>query len=211
MNWLRRNVTEDVYSDMEGEAGTVVCFHGNGGNGYAWADSGTDKGAFTEALIERGFSVVCPTARDDTWNDWSGSGNRDIQNVNRILDRLAARRPFFLVGHSNGGGFATRYAVFGNIRPSAIQYSNASGIENILKTGNYTFPTLFNYSPNDPIVAVKDVRQAVTTLTKRRQTVSAQDLSARYAAGGYAHEHEFVNTADTSGPWFLQMEAARQN
>lgn len=209
MNFLKRNILEDVYSDMEGEAGTVVCFHGAGGNGYAWANADSDKGRFTAALIAQGFSVVCPTARDDQWNDLSGSGNRDIQNVNRILDRLEARRPFFLVGHSNGGGFVTRFSAFGDIRPVAVQYSNASGIENVLKTKNYTPPSLFCYSPGDPVVDVRDVQKAVQTLQKRRLTVEARDLSAIYAAGGYAHQHEFVNTAATSGPWFLAMEAAR--
>ena len=209
MSFFRRNILEDVHSDMSGDLGTVLCFHGGQGNGFRWADLDNDKGRFAAALVAQGFSVVCPTARDEMWSTENKSGNKDVQNVNRILKQLNAHRPYFLVGHSNGGGFACRYAAFGDIKPVAVQYSNSFGILEILKSKNYEIPSLFNYSPNDPSVDAQKVAEAVSILQRRRVTVEANDLSAYYAAGGYEHEHEFVNTAATSGPWFLAMEAAR--
>lgn len=205
-----RNILEDVHYNMDGDLGTVICFHGGQGNGFRWANIDNDKGRFAAALVEQGFSVVCPTAQDESWSNVNKSGNKDVQNVNKILKRLEARRPFFLVGHSNGGGFAARFAALGDIRPVAVQFSNSFGITEILKTKNYKSASLFNYSPNDPSIEERRVFESVAALKKRGLTAQLNDVSAFYAAGGYEHEHEFVNTADTSGPWFLSMEEARE-
>jgi pimeloyl-ACP methyl ester carboxylesterase len=210
MPFRKRNPLEDVYHVMGGTLGTVLCFHGTGGSGFAWANTATDKGRFAAEMVDQGFSIICPTAKDEMWNALNMSGNRDIQAVNKVIKELDAVRPFFLVGHSNGGGFVTRFALYGDVRPVAVQFSNSAGNDTVIKNKNFRPACRWCYSPNDPGVEVQKVYDSMAAARKRGLVVNDRNLSAEYAAGDYKHEHEFVNTAEETGEWFLSMEEARE-
>jgi pimeloyl-ACP methyl ester carboxylesterase len=201
-----RATKDDTYSDTRGKKGTVICFHGNGGSGSAWSKASNSKGSFCDALIAAGFSVVCPTAKNDKWDATNSPKNPDIEAVNRVLKHLNVKRPFFLIGHSNGGGFVSRFAVYSGNTISAVQYSNSSGIQNLLEDKKYKVPSRFAFSQADPVSAYSDIVEGMGELIERGIEVEPEDLTAIYAAGGYKNDHEFVDTAINTIDFFLNRK-----
>lgn len=194
-----------TFSDMRGTKGTVICFHGSGGSSKGWTKD-DDNGDYVKALIASGFSVVAPSSKGRGWNNTNSNRNVDIKALDKTLKDLKARPPYFLVGHSNGGGFVTRYAVYGAYKPKAVQYSNSSGIERLLKSSAYTVPSYFFYSPDDPVVNYKDVEDALNILNQRDVPIEWEDITLLYEYGwGYKSYHEFVDVSEYVIPWFLSF------
>lgn len=193
-----------TYYDVSGTAGTVLCFHGAGGSGQNWMEEGREKAQFVADLRTAGFSFICPTAKasNGKWNDTNSTKNKDVEAVSQLIRDLLARGPFFAVGHSNGGGFVPRFAVWGNRELAAVQLSNSPGVQQILALPQYFAPTAFCFSQNDPNVDFGKVAASAATLASRGVTVQENDLTAAYAAGGYMHDHQFMNTASTTAAFF---------
>lgn len=198
-----------VYYYLGGGKGVVLCFHGSGGSASGWTSG--DKKAFVERLAALDYSFICPTSLDRSakqWNSTNTSTNADVINVDGILNALAipVSAPLYLVGHSNGGGFVSRYAVFSARKNSvaAAQYSNSSGIHQILSNSAYRIPSLFNFADCDPLVDASGVRKSMSLLSAKSPVVRqfGNDLDAVYSSGRYGSCHEFVDTADQSAAFF---------
>lgn len=199
----------EVFYALGGTKGTVLCFHGAGGRGGAWKNG--EKRMLLDSLIARGYSVVCPTSVDRTTEQWSPdntSSNPDVVNVDGVLADLGipANTKLFVIGHSNGGGFTSRFALASTRRSviRAIQLSNASGLGPAMKLDAYVYPTLFNYADCDPIVDAVDVRANQQTLAMKSPAVPYidNDLDALYSAGTFQTCHEFASTPQTTGAFF---------
>lgn len=199
----------EVYYYLGGSRGVILCFHGTNGSADGWTK--TEKKVFLDQMAKFNFSFVCPTSLDRAkkqWNAQNSSDNSDIRNVEAILRALKVpvSMPLYLVGHSNGGGFVTRFAFYSSrsryIR--ATQYSNSSGIQQILSHASYRVPALFNFSDCDPVVDANKVRQSAKILASKQSSVrsSLNDLDDVYAQGNHNHCHEFVNTALLSAVFF---------
>ncbi len=198
-----------TYYSFKNTKGIVLCLHGTGGSAQGWTSG--DKVAFLNNLSNQGYGFVCPTSVDRTTKQWSAtntSSNADVQNIDTLLFHLGfpSNIKLFPVGHSNGGGFVSRYSVF-SLRSSAIaavQYSNSSGINAILTDPAYTYPSLFSYADCDPLVNATDVRNNQMALTSKAPpvTVLDHDIDAVYSAGNYSDCHEFANTGTVTGTFF---------
>lgn len=199
----------EVYRDLGGTKGVVLCFHGAGGSAEGWTKN--DKLLLLEHLRSEGYSFVCPTSVDRASKQWdatNAASNPDVENVDALLDELgvAEGTKLFLVGHSNGGGFTSRYSLLSSRRPSvaAIQLSNAAGLQAALSHAAYVFPTLFNYADCDPVVDAAEVRANQDVLAAKSPPVPVgdNDLDPVYEAGGYSDCHEFVSTPATTTSFF---------
>jgi hypothetical protein len=179
----RGDILSRVYSDMSGPRGTVVCLHGSGGLGMAWKYKPENR-AFTEDVLAAGFSFVCPTSKQSTWSEVNGPSNPDIENVTLILRTLNAKPPFFLIGHSNGGRFASRLAAFidSEFKPMAVEFSHSSGINRILRGSDYNYPSLFSYSLNDQIVPFSQIRRVMDALRREGIPVVENDQTSLLSA-----------------------------
>jgi hypothetical protein len=198
LSTARGDILSDVYSDMSGPRGTVVCLHGTRGSGMAWKNK-PENHAFTQDLLAAGFSFVCPSSQQSSrWSAVNGPSNPDIKNVTMILRTLNARPPFFFIGHANGGGFATRLAAFieSEFKPVAVEFSHASGIKQILREPLYNYPTLYSYSRNDQTVTFSDVRNAMNILRSKGVLVVENDQTSLYPRR--ADNHAFINTSEVS-------------
>lgn len=180
-------------------AQTVICFHGNGA-GNQWTNPLKNGGKFVSDMKKQGFKVLVAKSFEDKWSPVNSSSNPDIKSVLAQLKAGGFTAPYFLLGHSNGGGFVSRFTVFSGLTITAVQYSNASGILQILQSNSYKTPSLFAYSPKDPVVAYSDVKQAIATLKARGVKVAQLDLTPYYK--GAFNQHAFINTAAVTGPWF---------
>lgn len=198
--------TDEAYCNLAGEAGTVLCFHGAGGSARGWMNEGTEKNSFVVGLASQGFSIICPTARarNGKWSTVESEKNKDVAQVNDLIRSLVARGPFFCVGHSNGGGFASRFAVYGCREIAAVQYSNASGILKILQSPQYFAATIFAYSEADPVVDYDKIVETVAALELRAVPVEEMNLTEDYAAedARFAHDHEFYDTSTETAAFF---------
>jgi pimeloyl-ACP methyl ester carboxylesterase len=180
----RGDILDEVYSDMSGPRGTVVCLHGSEGSGMGWSKR-PENHAFTEDLRAAGFSFVCPTSSQPRWAELDGPDNPDIQNVTLILRTLNARPPFFFIGHSNGGRFACRLAAYieEQFKPAAVEFSHSAGNYRILRGPLYDYPTLYSYSVNDPAVAFSTLSNAMKALRNQGVLVLCASSSAKRRLG----------------------------
>ena len=203
----------DVYYDLAGKKALLLCFHGRGGSGEAWSQAGKDNVKFVTAMKGLGYSFVCPTSKDRVDKQWSPapSNNPDVANVDGLLNDLGVDRdlPLVLVGHSNGGGFVTRYAVMSARKNSivAVQNSNSSGIGAYMagSTAPYEKPTKLNYAVCDPVVAFADAEANIHTLQSRGIPTAVQKLDDVYRSGAYEDCHKFVSTPVESDAFFSSM------
>ncbi len=193
----------EVYYYLEGRSGLILCFHGTGGGASGWSNDGTDKNDFLMDFAAEGWSFVCPSSynrKEKKWDNTNNQKNNDIQNIDDLLKHFGKSFPsIILVGHSNGGGFATRYAAFSKFSNSikAIQLSNAPGITPYLGNNDFKFPILFNYADCDPVVPADDVKSNQSILDSKYPPTNYIDnnLDTEYSVGEYEHCHEFVNTS----------------
>lgn len=199
----------EVYYWVGGTKGTVLIFHGAGGSATYWQTS--HRRDMVDALIAAGYSVVCATSVNRTTKQWSPDNvpsNPDVINVDGLLATLgvAANSKLFVIGHSNGGGFTTRYALLSARSSSirAIQVSNSSGLTIAMDLPAYDMPTLFNYADCDSVVDAADVRASQATLAAKTPPVPYidNDLDTLYQSGGYSTCHEFASTPGTTIPFF---------
>lgn len=140
-----------VYYSLSGTKGVVVCFHGAGGSATGWTRE--EKFDFLEDLRKQNYSFVCPTSLDRQNGQWSNTNdatNLDVINVDALLSHLQISnlQPLFITGHSNGGGFTSRFAIYSARKPQikAVSLSNASGLNPVIASTQYNFPTIFNFS-----------------------------------------------------------------
>lgn len=190
-----------VYYYLGGTKGVIVCFHGTGGSADGWTKD--EKLAFLEDLRKNNYSFVCPSSLNRTDGQWANTNavdNVDVVNVDALLTNLqiSIQQPLFLVGHSNGGGFTSRFAAYSerNAQIKAVNISNAAGIAPILASTSYNIPTLFNFSTCDVAVDEADVQRNSNLLNNKTPSVATilNDITAQYI-GGNPNCHEFINVS----------------
>lgn len=165
----RQENAPSYISNLTGSRGIVLCFHGHGGNGAYWGTG--ERKAYLGVMLANGFSYICPSSvdrRDAKWSSVNNASNPDVKNVDSILNalRISSAMPIFLVGHSNGGGFIGRYAMFSSRvnQIKALQYQNASGLPPILSHEGYKTPSLFVGAKCDRVVEYDKITKSMSIL-----------------------------------------------
>jgi alpha-beta hydrolase superfamily lysophospholipase len=111
-NWNRTFELEPA--DLRGGA---VLLHGLTDSPYsmrAVAELLRDEGIYTLALRMPGHGTVPAGLIDADWQDWLAAVRMGMRHVRR---RVGPDRPLLLVGYSNGGALAVKYAVEALDRP----------------------------------------------------------------------------------------------
>lgn len=132
----------------------------------------------------------------------------NVVNVDTILTDLnvPGGTPLYLVGHSNGGQFTSRYGIFSSRETAvrAVQISNAFGVTEILNSAAYTLPSLFAYADCDQITDAADVRNSISILNEKIPPVPAvdNDIDHIYTKESYGSCHEFVDVSSTTIRFF---------
>jgi pimeloyl-ACP methyl ester carboxylesterase len=191
-----------ILSAIASQAGTVICFHGNGDGGQ-WRNSKSEAGQFVADLRGHGYSVIIADSRNRSWCATNSKNNPDIRATLAEVARQGAEPPFYLVGHSNGGGMASRFAVYSGLEITAVQYSNASGIRGILASDAYSVPSLFCYSAKDRVVSQADILDAARLLISRGLTAELEDVTANQKSGRKS-DHAFRNTSAATIEFFTR-------
>ena len=206
-----------VYYYLGGTKGVIVCFHGAGGSADGWTK--TEKLAFLEDMRKHNYSFVCPTSLnrvDGQWANTNAVDNVDVINVDALLTTLQIppQQPLFLAGHSNGGGFTSRFAAYSERKAQikAVNLSNASGIGPILASTSYNIPTIFNFSTCDALIDEADVQRNSTSLNSKSPSVPTilNDVTASYA-GGDPNCHEFINVSTVTLSMFDSFASTTMN
>jgi len=182
-------------------AGTVICCPGTS-TGAKWFSDHTASGKFVSDLRADGFAVHVAQSASREWSTLNSAKNPDIQAVANTVLSQGFRGPFFLVGHSKGGAFASRFAVASVLKITAVQYSNASGIRKILRSDSYTPRSLFCYSKQDPATPVAEVLDAIRILHAVGNDAESRELSREYGPVRGKNHHEFYNTSGTTIAFF---------
>ena len=181
-----------TYYYLGGERGTVVCLHGAGGSAASWATPSGTRQDFLRDLADAGYSFVCPSSRDRggpvrpaQWSADNTALNPDVVQVDQLLSALG-RAPavgetgrLFVVGHSNGGGFGSRWAALSMYSTSvrAIQYSSAAGVTAIVTNPGYRTPSLYTYSRLDSIGRPDRIETHLANLAERDVDHVAVDVT----------------------------------
>jgi dienelactone hydrolase len=206
-----------VYYDLGGNKGVILCFHGAGGSAEGWTKS--EKLAFLQDLRKQNYSYVCPTRLNRTEAQWAAtnsSANLDVTNVDALLTHLqiSPQLSLFLVGHSNGGGFTSRYAIYSSRKSQikAINISNATGLTSILANNLYAVPTLFNYSTCDAFIDEAVVKSNSTMLNNKNPPVTTilNDVTSSYSSGD-PNCHEFINVSTVALSLFDSFSSTTLN
>lgn len=193
-----RSLLALLFTILSVSAQTAVCFHGNGDGGQ-WTNPRKEGGRFVNDLRAQGFTVIVAQSKGRKWSPVNSSSNPDIKAVLKQLQ--GTNPPYYLIGHSNGGGFLSRFVAYSGLTITAVQYSNSSGALAILENEGYTVPSLFCYNPSDKVVPYDDVREAIEVLHDRGVHVDSFNVGP----DGKRSQHAFVNTASVTGPWFKDM------
>lgn len=181
-----------VYS-LDGWRGTIFCFHGANKDGRPFGRQGDQK-LFLQDISKFGFCYVCPPSIKGTWNDTDSHENPDILVVEDMIAELRPILPFYMLGHSNGGGMVNRMVVFGKWSFMAVQYSNGSCVTELLQNPRYDVASIFAFSKQDPAIPYEETEEDMRVLRDRGIEVIAKDLTKKYQAGGYQSHHQFLNT-----------------
>jgi pimeloyl-ACP methyl ester carboxylesterase len=206
-----------VYYYLGGAKGVIVCFHGAGGSADGWTK--TEKLAFLEDMRKHNYSFVCPTSLnrvDGQWANTNAADNADVINVDALLTNLqiSPQQPLFLVGHSNGGGFTSRFAAYSEKKTQikAVNLSNASGLAPLIASTSYNAPTIFNFSTCDALIDEADVLRNSTTLNSKTPSVPTilNDVTSYYA-GGDPNCHEFINVSTVALSMFDSFAPTTMN
>lgn len=176
---------------LGGNKGVLICFHGRGGAGASWLNN-DEKKNYLNDFKNAGYSFVCPASLGEKWAD------SDIERVNQLLEKLRidANQEIVIVGHSNGGTFASKYASTRNTR--AVHLVNSRGLRDILKTPKWIYSTLFTYAKCDQKVDYKKIEKSYLSIKSTKQALVIDDI---YKKKEEATCHKFINT----GKFFLKF------
>lgn len=198
-----------TYYNLAGSKGLVLCFHGNASDNSIWGGAAAwtsgERKVMVDELSRAGYQFVCPSAlnmQTKQWNAKNDAENADVQNVDAILDYIGVSQntPVFLIGHSNGGGFTSRYVAFSSRSEAiaAVQLSNSSGLGGIMQDSVYQVPTLFAYAQCDAVVDFREVEANLKLLSNKGVETLGLKLDHTYlnytGSTKSTQCHEFVST-----------------
>jgi pimeloyl-ACP methyl ester carboxylesterase len=178
---------EESYMYLGGTNGVFLCFHGRGGNATGWTKD--EKKEYLDYFKNLGFSFICPSSISKTWQ------SSDVKRVNSLLDKIGIpkNKKIWLVGHSNGGAFASRYALTSKRNIQAVHLANSRGIGKILRRKNWRFPTFFSYSRCDKIVEYRNIEKNYIRVGAPKAAVILDYL---YHSREDQTCHTFINVAE---------------
>lgn len=135
--------------------GIIIPFHGAGGNAVGWTTSkGIDNLEFLRYAAANGYAIVVTESKDRVnkrWETTTGASSIDIANIDVIINSLqtsgmiAAGKPFYGVGMSQGSGFLSLISTVKNYKAAALYC--LGGIDQIYD--NTTVPTIWNMAKLD--------------------------------------------------------------
>ena len=161
--------------------GIVIPFHGAGGNATGWVGpQGTDNFEFCRYAIANGYAVVVTESKDRVNKVWDASGvsSVDITNIDVIINNLttngiiAAGKPFYGVGMSQGSGFLSLISFVKNYKAAALYC--LGGIDQVFNTS--TIPTIWN-------MALKDITEdpnRLITASANYQKLQTRTIPSAY-------------------------------
>lgn len=176
---------DELVAYLGGKNGLLLCFHGTNGGAAGWVND-SEKMNYLIEFKNNGYSFICPTSQGSKWLE------TDFEKVNKLLDDLHIDKdlPLILVGHSNGGAFATRYALLKNA--IAVHLVNSRGIEGLLSGPDWKYKTFLTYARCDKIVDYKKVEASYLGIKSQKKAFLTDKI--------YEHKkdndcHHFLNTA----------------
>ena len=177
---------DKTYLYLGGRNGLLLCFHGRGGSAQGWTKG--DKRKYLSYFQRMGYSFICPSSSSKQWQ------NSDVKKVNALLNGLGISKnhKIFIVGHSNGGGFASKFAATSRRNIQAIHFANASGVEQILGNRKWKFPIYYSYAKCDKVVNHKKIENSYR---KAKVKKSATVLDLFYHLKKDKKCHEFINVS----------------
>lgn len=135
--------------------GIIIPFHGAGGSASGWTTTkGIDNLEFLRYAAANGYAIVVTESKDRTnkrWQTSTGIASIDIVNIDAIISSLqssriiAAEKPFYGVGMSQGSGFLSLISFAKNYKAAALYC--LGGIDQIYD--NTTVPTIWNMAKMD--------------------------------------------------------------
>lgn len=199
--------------NLKNNKGIVLCLHGSGGSAEAWAKL-EQKSLYLENLNKEGFGFICPTSlnrKTKQWNNMNNSRNKDILNIEGILDDLKVSRntPLFIIGHSNGGGMVSRFSALSSRKEKikAVHYANSSGIKRVLEHTNYQAPSIFTYTKCDDVVDPSKVEDNYSVLKKKlgKKKTEMHSLDYLYIIRKMDTCHQFIDSTHKVIPFFKKF------
>jgi dienelactone hydrolase len=157
--------SRDVYYYFAplGCKGFIVFFHGSGGDAREWFDLGAERRHFFDDVVADGYAILTINSADRLNKQWDLSMpptvTADLEVVESILaafradGRIPMRTPFYAVGMSQGGRFASLIACTLNFNASAIWVG--AGHTKVMEVT--TVPTIWCLAERDPIIDRQEV------------------------------------------------------
>ncbi len=183
---LQKIIGTDTFYYTGGKKGVLLCFHGAGGSAKGWTRG--ENYNYLMHFKNKGYSFICPSSKTKQWSTY------DIKKVNDILNKLKipAHKKLFVVGHSNGGGFASKYIAFSKRKFGAVHFANSTGASPIVHNSNWKTPTFYSYAQCDKVVPVQKVNQSWYKLRVKK---NRKLLDFAYRLKRSRTCHEFINTS----------------
>ena len=133
--------------------GVILTFHGTGGSAVNWASQQAENVNFCRYAAANGYALVITESKDRVNKMWdlSATGNVDVANINVILQSLqssgviAAGKPLYGVGMSNGAAFCSLITYLKGYKASALYCYG--GITKVFPLSSV--PTIWNMAVND--------------------------------------------------------------
>jgi hypothetical protein len=133
--------------------GIILPFHGAGGSATGWTTSNLENLEFCKYAAANGYALVITESKDRTNKQWDASGlaSVDIANIDVILNSLqtsgiiAAGKPLYGVGMSQGSGFCSLITAAKNYKAGALYC--LGGIDQVFNQS--TAPIIWNMAAKD--------------------------------------------------------------
>ena len=160
--------------------GIILPFHGATGSATGWTSTQLENVNFCRYAAANGYALVITESKDRINKVWdtSGANSVDIVNIDAIISSLessgiiAANKPKYGVGMSQGSGFCSLITSVKNYKASALYC--LGGIDQIYNSS--TIPTIWN-------MALKDITEdpnRLTTANANYQKLQQRTIPSQY-------------------------------
>ena len=173
-----------VFAYLGGTKGLLICFHGKRGSASGWTKGA--KKQYLDHFKKEGYSFICPSSETDEWTI------DDVIKVDQLLQKIGIdeNQEIIMVGHSNGGKFASQYAQVKNTK--AVHFANSRGSPIILRDKNWIYPSFFSYAECDQKVHYQLIERGFNLVKTKKEAVSLDQIYHNQKSKSC---HEFVNVA----------------
>ncbi len=160
--------------------GIILPFHGATGSATGWTSNQLENVNFCRYAASNGYALVITESKDRVNKVWdaSGANSIDIANIDVIISSLetsgiiAANKPKYGVGMSQGSGFCSLITFVKNYKASALYC--LGGIDQIFNTS--TIPTIWNMARKD----ITEDPNRLTTANANFQKLQQRTIPSQY-------------------------------